>query len=326
MIKKFCIWVGIIVCSLLNLFSILFIISKAAIGSGIYLSIAFTLWLLILVGLIKKTDNNLYKFAKWKKGKGWIGLIFIFIGLGALPQCEHNWQCINTIAATCHSKEIKIYQCLECKIEEKRIGNSLGHNWKVEKEIQPTCVLDGEIIYKCELCNENKKEEIKSKNIPHDWKVEKEIQPTFLERGCRTLKCKKCLKEKEEIFGLIKAPISFRLKNYTKDFLGGITLNVSVTNNTDTIINYVEYRIIFLNDVGDVIYSDLDIYKNDSMRWEITGPIKPNRTINFSGYGFYNHNFNGKYTIDKLVVTYANGEKQYISNENFELYSENLIK
>ena len=81
-----------------------------------------------------------------------------------------------------------------------------------------------------------------------------------------------------------------------------------------------------MNDVGDIIYSDMDFYKNGPTCWTVTGPIKPGETKTFSGYGFYNQSFNGKYYIDKFIITYMDETVQCISNENFELYTDNLNK
>lgn len=325
-IKNIFIWFLLIFCGIIS-FGGFLLLFEAFNLINFTLFLAFALWTFLLIGLISKPSSFLYKFAHWKKWTGWLGLVIIFFGIVFNLGCKHEWYEIKNTPATCSSVEINLYECSKCNIQEEHKGEQfLEHNWIKTEEILPNCISIGKNIYTCSLCGNNKEEIVKADDTLHNYILEKETQPTFLERGHRLFKCNNCEDIKGEFFGLIKAPISFKIRNYEKDFLGGITLNVSVTNNTGVQIKYVEYRIHFLNDVGDIIYSDLDPFKSTPMNWTITGPINPGKTKTFGGYGFYNQNFNGNYVIDKIVVEYMNGEVQYISNENFELYTNNLIK
>lgn len=324
-IKNIFIWLLLIPCGIISFFGFLGLFETFNL-MNCACSLAFTLWTILLIGLISNPSSFLYKFAHWRKWTGWLGLALIFLG-GLIPDHQHTWFIVQTTPASCSSVEINLYECSKCNIQEECKGELfLEHNWIKTEEILSNCVNTGKNIYTCSLCKNTKEEIVKVDKTLHNYILETETQPTFLERGHRIFKCSNCEDVKGEFFGLIKAPVSFKIRNYEKDFLGGITLNVSVTNNTDVQIKYVEYRIHFLNDVGDIIYSDLDPFKSTPMCWTITGPINSGKTKTFRGCGFYNQNFNGNYIIDKIVIEYMNSEVQYISNENFELYTNNLIK
>ena len=121
---------------------------------------------------------------------------------------------------------------------------------------------------------------------------------------------------------LIKAPIKFGVLEYDQDYVGGNNIRVQVQNTSNKEIKYIRYTLAFFNNVGDPICDDIRGWYE--MQWEIVGPIKPNAYKEFYGGTFYNHQFQGKYSITNLQIVYMDNTSINISNKEFSKYT-NLL-
>lgn len=120
----------------------------------------------------------------------------------------------------------------------------------------------------------------------------------------------------------IKAPIKFGVLEYEQDYVGGNSIRVQVQNTSNKEIKYVRYTLAFFNNVGDPIYDDIRGWHE--MQWEVVGPIKPNAYKEFFGGTFYNHQFQGKYSITNLQIVFMDNTSINISNKEFSKYT-NLL-
>lgn len=142
----------------------------------------------------------------------------------------------------------------------------------------------------------------------HEYGKEEILKATYLSPKTITKTCSICGGVSQTEEGKKLSPISFEMTSYKIDFLGGITIKTKIRNNTDEEIKYAYFTLRFYNAVGDIIYSDMHNTASDgSMTWEVTGPIKPNKTKSFNGIGFYNHNFKGSYQLVKYTVVFMDG-------------------
>lgn len=113
-------------------------------------------------------------------------------------------------------------------------------------------------------------------------------------------------------------PVSFEGKGYEKNYVDGVTLYFNIHNNTDKIIKYVEFEIIFYNAVGDRIYNSIN-YSNKHDCWKMTGPLNPGEAIEFNPTGFYNTDFKGQYAISDVTVIFMDNTKIKITDRNYDM-------
>lgn len=161
-------------------------------------------------------------------------------------------------------------------------------------------------------------------------KVEKSVTPPEIGSNLNTIVyscsiCEYTWTEHEKVTEKIKAPVLFKIETYDIDFLGGIDLNVSITNLTDKEVKYYTYQLSLYNAVGDKISSEMyNGNKDGSMVWKITGPVKQNNSISQTATGFYNNTFSGSYTLDFITIDFMDGTSLTINSTNMNDY-ETLI-
>ena len=109
--------------------------------------IFLVIWLVRCAKKSPKRERSMYLFISF------ITSFFttIVIGVSTIPKCDHNWEIIEQIEASCTENGQTIVYCPLCdeqKIEEEK---SIGHTW-VENTKSATCIEDGEISKTCSTC------------------------------------------------------------------------------------------------------------------------------------------------------------------------------
>ena len=162
-------------------------------------------------------------------------VLFSVISMATFKECEHNWETIEKLKATCTEKGSTVKHCTHCYEEQE--GDeipALGHAWK-ETVKEATCTDQGERVKKCSVCGETTTEvieaqhkysetivseakceiegeaqlvcsvcgEIQDKSIPatgHNWDEEEIlVEPKCEEEGKAKLICTECGINKEEV-------------------------------------------------------------------------------------------------------------------------------
>ena len=116
----------------------------------VVLIIAFAFSIPALISCIAAV---LYKFSNKPARKAWrifvvsIIAFVVFLVVGGINECEHNWVFEETIAPTCEAYGYDLYKCDLCGASEKRNKESaLGHSFEGTKNE------DGEVYSVCSRC------------------------------------------------------------------------------------------------------------------------------------------------------------------------------
>lgn len=105
--------------------------------------------------------------------------------------CEHNYQVIETVNATCEESGYTKYVCSICSHEYKgNIVAAVGHNFVETSRTNGTCMVLGEVVYTC-ACGTIKTEKTDyAAHIEGNWIVD--VEPTATQTGSRHKECTVC--------------------------------------------------------------------------------------------------------------------------------------
>ena len=130
-------------------------------------------------------------------------------------------------------------------------------------------------------------------------------------------------KEKEDRISEIKHSISITEFYFQMNSVGGCDIYIRGVNKSKKTIKYIEYELIALNAVNDIIKSDIG-YNKYTTNLQDTGPIKPGAKFGNDTYweaAFYNSTTKS-FQLTNVVVKYTDGTEtkipskytKYISN------------
>ena len=94
--------------------------------------------------------------------------------------CEHTYEVVYDIPATCMSDGYKLERCSKCDDERRETYTDRpDHQWVFDYKIDPTCTKGGYTNYYCSVCNEEKKDDF-TDPLGHDYEEVDEEKDGFI--------------------------------------------------------------------------------------------------------------------------------------------------
>lgn len=121
-----------------------------------------------------------------------------------------------------------------------------------------------------------------------------------------------------------KSPITINNWTYSIDYVGGVTWEMSITNNTNKTINYITLTWENYNAVEDPIYDTITGSSEYSLQY--TGPLHPKKNTGRieNTVKFYNHDFHS-YLMKTVNIQYSDGTSQILNESDISNYYD-LVK
>ena len=104
--------------------------------------------------------------------------------------CEHQYEIVEQIDATCKEKGSISKKCLNCGNTETEEIPLTHHVWNVIEEIPASCTAQGSKISCCSICNEI--ENVTTEIIPHTLSEERTEEATCIHSKQIYQKCNNC--------------------------------------------------------------------------------------------------------------------------------------
>ena len=131
-------------------------------------------------------------------------MLFLLLALpavssaGSTETCDHDWELVKTVDATCTKAGKEYYKCSRCGKKKTKKIKALGHDWSYCTIVKkPTCTQDG--LKRC-VCSRNAKH-VNEEAIPatgHKWSGWTIVKKsTAYEKGLQQRTCSKCRKKEE---------------------------------------------------------------------------------------------------------------------------------
>ena len=112
-----------------------------------------------------------------------------------------------------------------------------------------------------------------------------------------------------------KAPATILFYNYEIDYVGGVTFNFRLRNNSSKVVNYITVKWYCFNAVNDFVYDEINGHNYVKLRY--TGPLKAGATTNMrsNATAFYNRNTRNVH-LTEMIIEYADGTTITIDDSN----------
>ena len=109
-------------------------------------------------------------------------------------RCEHDYEVIDSVDATCTEEGSTTYKCSKCGDEYTETEEALGHIEVIDEAVEPTCTETGLTAgVHCSRCEEILTEQEVVKAYGHDEVVVKEVPATCVSDGfTQYTKCHRC--------------------------------------------------------------------------------------------------------------------------------------
>lgn len=105
--------------------------------------------------------------------------------------CEHHYEIVETVEATCEENGYTKYVCTLCSHEYMGdIVLALGHTYVETSRTEGTCMVMGEIVYTCHCGQIETEQTGYGDHTPSDWIVD--VAPTATQTGSRHKECTVC--------------------------------------------------------------------------------------------------------------------------------------
>ena len=148
--------------------------------------VALIIWLVLLLAKSEKKKKAKRFFLSTLSGI----VIFTIIGVATFQECEHNWNTIETISATCTEGGHAVMVCTLCDFEETTTTPATGHRFNEEVIQAATCLETGAVKKTCTVCNLT--EEVVLNKVEHSYEYITTKDPTLEEEGIETGTCSAC--------------------------------------------------------------------------------------------------------------------------------------
>lgn len=172
-------------------------------------------------------------------------VFFILFGL-TMEKCEHEYELVETVAATCETDGFEKYHCDLCDGEKTEKTEKLGHDMVDEHRTEPTTECDGEDVKKCSRCGYEEVEvleklEAAEEEMPEEDEVD--LNVTYDE-------IYKAYKENElvadDLYQYNRYRITAKINGMTSDGLfnltGGATLTMEKRVGNTRVFFYAEFE------------------------------------------------------------------------------------
>ena len=148
--------------------------------------ITLIVWLVLLITKNEKKKKAKYVFLSMLGGI----VLFTIIGVATFQECEHNWETIENVTATCTDSGRTVVACSLCDSEETTTIPATGHSFTEEIIEVATCSATGMTKKTCSICN--KIEEIVIDKVEHTYEYATTKAPSLEENGIETGTCSVC--------------------------------------------------------------------------------------------------------------------------------------
>lgn len=136
-----------------------------------------------------------------------LAILSICVGLTACKtnKCAdgHTWK-LTSATATCYVGGIETYTCEVCNENKTENVEAYGHDYVLTSRTEPTCKTNGEEVKKCSRCGFESKQTLLI--IDHKYEVKSTTPSTCTIKGSQLLECSMCHETKTE---------SLELKSHT---------------------------------------------------------------------------------------------------------------
>lgn len=258
-----------------------------------------------------------------------IVLSTVFCGLGILTDpetwCEHEYQQVENVVATCSQEGKIVNECKLCGREEIEVSDKKGHKWKLDSSVPPTCTEDGYSIEKCENCSATNR--IKGENANGHTMIQKsQTKPTYDSEGKVTNECSECGFEEtvtipklehivvefhgmELTFGTYTfAEVDNMFSEYDKKPVVKIPVTVKNVSNSSNSLNMFQYTLFGSKGAES---GNISFYFNDDVC--NGGELLPGKSytkyfhIVYDGDGVYTIQFNDFISTESVEISVVKG-------------------
>lgn len=104
---------------------------------------------------------------------------FTALGIAVTDTCDHEYELVESEAATCEEDGYEKYHCDLCGRDKTEKPKKLGHDMVEVRRVEPTYDADGEYVRKCSRCGYEEVEVLKKLENPTEEPDEIDLSVTY---------------------------------------------------------------------------------------------------------------------------------------------------
>ena len=165
----------------------------------------FTIFPLLIISIVKTVKKNPKKKVWWLSFVGTFVSMFVFLIIGAITSCNHEYIVISSKSPTCSESGYRILQCTLCDYERTDREDSVQHSFIETSRLEPSCTHSGNTVFTCTLCKFERTEQEEA--LQHSFTEISRTTSTFDIAGEIITQCIRCeLQEVEVLAKLEREP------------------------------------------------------------------------------------------------------------------------